>query len=133
MINSSADFLAQTKRIFIVPFTYNIILVLFVFFWLACIVSVNCTGNIKPDPTIAGKYIPFRKSIDWEGKADLSKTVNYIIAFLTFGLVWMTFFLRYSSNYVIMVTASSYYFTCKPDESIDGSGQMSTGWRYAWV
>jgi hypothetical protein len=115
MINSSADFLAQTKRIFIVPFSYNVILILFIFFWLACIISVNCLGNINPDPSTGGVgYVPFKKTIKWDGKADLSKTVDYIIIFLSFGLVWITFFLRYSSNYVIMVTAATYYFTCKP-------------------
>lgn len=114
MINSSADFLAQTKRIFIVPFTYNLILILFVFFWLACIVSVNCLGNIKPDPREGIAYVPLKKKIKWDGKADLSKTVDYVIVFLSFGLIWMTFFLRYSSNYIIMVTASTFYFTCKP-------------------
>lgn len=140
MINASADFLAQTKRIFIVPFLYNLILILFIFFWLACIISVNCTGDINPDPDTIGGYVPFKKSISWKGKADLSKIVNYIIGFLCFGLVWMTFFLRYSSNYVIMVTASTYYFSCRPDEEredgekgVDGSGNMSLGWRWAWV
>lgn len=68
MINSSADFLAQTKRIFIVPFTYNVILIGFLFFWLACIISVNCLGKITADPSTGGVgYVPFKKHISWEG------------------------------------------------------------------
>jgi hypothetical protein len=36
-----------------------------------------------------------------------------------------------SNNYVVMVTASTYYFTSTREEY--GSGQVKTGLRWAWV
>lgn len=133
MVNASADFLAQTKRVFIVPFLYYIFLSLFFIFWIACVVSVNCMGKITPDPGSPSSYIPFLKELTWGDRKQSGKEANYLIAFLTFGLIWFTFFLTASSNYIIMVTATTYYFTSKGDENIDGSGQVKTGFRWAWV
>lgn len=59
--------------------------------------------------------------------------VDYLIAFLFFGLIWFTFFLTASSNYVIIVTAATYYFTGKGSEGVDGSGQVLTGFKWAWI
>lgn len=54
-----------------------------------------------------------------------------MLAFLTFGLIWFTFFLTASNNYVTMVTASTYYFNS--DLGKEGSGEVTTGLRWAWT
>lgn len=50
MVNVSADFLAQTKRVFAVPFIYNLFMIVFFVFWLTCIVSLYSLGEISADP-----------------------------------------------------------------------------------
>jgi choline transporter-like protein 2/4/5 len=54
-----------------------------------------------------------------------------MIAFLCFGMVWFVFFLQASNNYVVMVTAATYYFNSSREET--GSGEMGTAFRYAWI
>lgn len=48
VIDASADFLASTKRIIAVPFVYFVIMLLFFFFWLGCIICVYSMGTITP-------------------------------------------------------------------------------------
>lgn len=133
IINCSADFLAATKRVLFTPIIYYVIMFGFIMFWLGCVISVESMGKIKAAPKEGKLYIPFQKKIVWDEGDDtsLGKRVNYMLAFLVFSLIWFTFFLQASSNYVIMVTATTYYFTSTSEE--DGSGEMATGFRWAWI
>ena len=58
-----------------------------------------------------------------------------MIGFLCFAIIWFVLFLKDSSNYVIMVTAATFYFTCKPVNGVmeNGRGEISTGFRWAFV
>jgi choline transporter-like protein 2/4/5 len=131
IINCSADFLAQTKRLIAIPFMYFICMFLFFLFWLASMISVESMGNIQAYDTNSSHYLPLRKSITWDDRKELGKTVNLMMGFLTFGLIWFTFFLQASNNYVTMVTAATFYFSSTRDTY--GSGQIGTGLRWAWV
>ena len=138
IINCSADFLASTKRLIGVPFIYFIFIFLFFMFWMASMISVESMGNIRAstDPAFNGefnehKYLPLDKKITWDDRKQLGKTVNLMMAFLTFGLIWFTFFMDASNNYVTMVTASTFYFSSNRHKW--GSGEVGTAFRWAWV
>jgi len=131
IVNCSADFLAQTKRMLAVPLLYYVFLFFFFSFWLSCVISVMSMGKISPDTNDTVTYYPLKKDITWGDRKDVGKMVNWMLAFLCFGLVWFVFFLQASNNYVVMVTAATYYFTSNREKY--GSGQVSTGLRWAWV
>lgn len=137
IINCSADFLAATKRVLTVPFLYYVFLALFFIFWLACVICVESMGRIEPNPGNKIAYIPLDKNIEWDDRKALGKMVNYMLAFLIFGLIWFTFFLQASSNFVVMVTASTYYFSGGKDEATgewkDGSGDLRKGFQWSWI
>lgn len=61
----------------------------------------------------------------------MGKTVNLMLAYLTFGLIWFTFFMTASNDYITMVTASTFYFSST--RSKVGEGQLKTAFRWAWV
>ena len=131
IINSSADFLAHTKRLLVVPVAYYTVLFFFFIFWLACMISVESMGKITPKPKDEITYVPLLKEVTWEDRRALGKTVNLMLGFLIFGLIWFSFFLTYSSNYITMVTASTFYFDSSKEHY--GTGSISTGFRWAWV
>ena len=112
VVDASADFLADTKRVILVPFVYFVILIMFFFFYLGCIGSVYSMGDITADPnkTVAGVYIPQWKNVKFGGDK-AQNTAHALMAFLTFGLIWFVCFLQASSKFVCMVTASTYYFS----------------------
>jgi len=130
IVNTSADFLAATKRLLAVPLLYYFFLFLFFLFWVGCVICVESMGDIVPNPGDRIQYIPLDKDVNW-GDKKLGHQVNIMLAFLTFGLIWFTFFLTASNNYVVMVTASTYYFN--NDIGKEGSGEVMTGMRWAWV
>lgn len=131
IVNCSADFLANTKRLLGVPILYYVALFLYFLFWLSCVISVECMGKIVPDPGDDLVYVPLNKDINWGDRKEMGAIVNWMLAFLVFALVWFVFFLQASNNYVVMVTASTYYFTSTREKL--GAGQVSTGIRWAWV
>jgi hypothetical protein len=119
--------LTETKRLIGVPVLYYLALFLFFLFWLAAMISVESMGDIEPnmdDP------VPLTKTIKW-GDKSTGKTVNLLLAYLTFGLIWFTFFLAASNDYVTMVTASTFYFSSTRRKV--GSGDLKTAFRWAWV
>ena len=131
VIDVSADFLAGTKRLMLVPFMYYMILMIFFLFYLASVFSVESMATITPDPNNdGGSFIPLKKKIDWNDKG-VGKTANIFLAFLTFGLIWVTFFLSQSNNYVTLVSASTFYFSSNRDTW--GSGKVMLALNWAWV
>lgn len=108
VINCSADFLTETKKLIGVPILYYVMLFVFFLFWVGSMISVESMGNIQPKVTDS---IPLSKTITWEDRKSEGKTVNLMMGYLTFGLIWFTFFLEHSNDYVTMVTASTFYFS----------------------
>lgn len=129
IINTSADFLASTKRLLIVPFIYYGFMFAFFLFWLGSIISVESLGKISPD--LSSPYIPLKKKITWDDRKDLGKQVNLMLAFLIFALIWFTFFLTASNNYITMVTASTFYFNSSKENW--GTGDLSRAFSWAWI
>lgn len=108
VINCSADFLTETKKLIVIPILYYVMLFVFFLFWVGSMISVESMGNIQPKVTDS---IPLSKTITWEDRKSEGKTVNLMMGYLTFGLIWFTFFLEHSNDYVTMVTASTFYFS----------------------
>ena len=51
VIDASADFLAKTKRIILVPVFYFIFTLIIVFLWFLGVMSVYSIGEIKANPS----------------------------------------------------------------------------------
>lgn len=50
VLDASADFLAGTKRIFLVPIIYFFVQIIFVGLFMMALMSILATGEISPDP-----------------------------------------------------------------------------------
>jgi hypothetical protein len=67
---------------------------------MACVVSLN---EIYPS-----EIIPQGKDLVWDEK------VTYMAFYMLFGILWITAFFEYCSTFVVMVSASTYYFNSNP-------------------
>lgn len=65
IVNTSADFLAATKRLLGVPILYYVILFMFFLFWIGCVICVESMGDIVPNPGDTVVYIPLDKDVNW--------------------------------------------------------------------
>jgi hypothetical protein len=55
--------------------------------------------------------------------------------YMLFGILWITAFFEYCSTFVVMVSASTYYFNSDPNdpEKLEGSAEVGLGFHYAFL
>lgn len=77
-------------------FLLTLIVVCLWFMAMLCVASLN---EIKADTTF-----PQVKNVVWE------KNWTYLGLFMLFGILWITAWIEYSSRYIVIVGAVTYYF-----------------------
>jgi hypothetical protein len=113
VVDASADFVVKTKRIILVPIFYFIITIAVIVVWLGQMALVVSMNEIR-----AGKGIQEREVI-WD------QDVVWLSLLMGFGLIWWISWLEYSSTFVIMVSAASYYFDSNAER--EGSANVGLG------
>ena len=111
VIDASSDFLADTYRIVWTPIIHFILQMIVVFVWLGamcCVVSMN-------DIT-ANEMIPQMKDLEWKD------SVWYMSLFMFFGLLWITALIDYCNRFIVICSASTYYFNNERDKPDDQKG-----------
>ena len=120
VIDAAADFLAGTKRIILVPAVFFTCSLIAVSVWMGAMAAVLSLNDIYPS-----EYIPQGRELDWKDD------VRYMALYMLFGILWITAFFEYCSTFVVMVSASSYYFNSNPEE--EGSAEVAAGFKYAFL
>lgn len=105
MIDASADFMIEHKRVMIIPFCYFFVNLTFIYlctYNAGLIMSMNV---IKVSQTVCtGDLCGYYKTMSWKG-------LNYFfMCFTFFALVWFTSWIQYSCVFAMMFSASTYYF-----------------------
>jgi hypothetical protein len=99
VIDASSDFLAKTNRIVLVPILFEILTLLAVGLWFASFTTVVSMNEIS-----AHESIPQGKDLVWTSQT------KWMAAYMIFGIFWVCAWLDYTSNFIVMVSASTYYF-----------------------
>jgi hypothetical protein len=123
IIDASADFMIDTKRLILVSVFYFIVTMIIFFLYLFAIASVFSLVEFK-DPTPKGSQV---KVID----GDVPPKVWGLIGFLTFGWMWITKFISDKAKYITMVSASTYYFNNSDEKT--GGAEVSTAFSFAYL
>lgn len=123
VIDAAADFIAKTKRIILVPVLYFVLTLIVILVWvgaMTCIASMNtiAVGNTS--------IVPQDKDVKWD-----NKTSKYMSLFMLFGLLWICAWIKYTNQFICMVSASTYYFNS--DANKDGEAEVGLGFKYAHV
>ena len=121
VIDSSADFLAATQRIFLVPIFYFFVQVGIFMFWLFGMGCINSDGDIVPN---SESIIPQMKKIE---NADSKFFLNF---FMVVGLLWIITFVQAKSSFITMISAAMYYFTCTPETQGTADLERAARWTY---
>lgn len=147
VVDASADFVMCTKRILAVPFTYFIMSVIVVIGWFIGYVMVMSMNEISPTCTIGCGHSTQLKDVSWRSE-------NLVYAcIMWFGLIWSLIVIDYAKNFIVLFSASTYYYNSpkserdakgnlildaegdpKPEEGGgDGSAEVMLGVKYAHV
>lgn len=119
VIDASADFLAGTKRILLVPGLFFLFQIITVVIWIAAMMCVASMNEITVDESI-----PQGKNLEWEKKP------TYMALYMLFGVLWICAFFEYTSTFIVMVSAATYYFNS--DAGHEGSAEVGTGFSWAF-
>jgi hypothetical protein len=99
VIDASADYIAHNKRVILVPNFHFVLTFLFIMMWMGAMLCVASLNDIEPDT-----MIPQMKNLTWK------KDVSYLALFMLFGFFWITAWIDYTSRFIVIMGATTYYF-----------------------
>lgn len=105
VVDASADYIAGNKCVILIPNFHYILLIAFNIIWLGAFLCVISLNEIKAD-----KYIPQNRDLVWD------KNVTYAALFMFFGYLWITAWIEYTSRFVVIMSAATYYFNNRYDK-----------------
>lgn len=123
VIDAAADFTVENKRVIIVPIVYFIFTLISFLLWLyafACVVSLN---KISADSGI----IPQDRIVHWTS----GWTACALGMF--FGILWIMAWWNYTSQFVVMAAATTYYFNCTEETEYEGQADLCYSVKLAHV
>lgn len=126
IIETAADFFADTKRIIMVPFGYFSLWVLIFVFWLWGLSGVSSIGTFGDINAQFQSKEVFR-----------SDGTNWMIAGMVLGMVWISAFIMACNEFAIICAAASWYFSrkdIKDSDGIPGDADVTKGiwWTYRY-
>ena len=113
VIDAAADFTRDNKRVIFVPIVYFLLSLIFIAIWIGSMACVASLNKIEP----ADQAIPQNKDITWTSKT------RYMGLFMLFGILWILAFLDYTSRFIVMGAAATYYSNSGPGKP-DGSAEL---------
>eukprot|EP00351_Strombidinopsis_sp_SopsisLIS2011_P002097 CAMPEP_0116879394 /NCGR_PEP_ID=MMETSP0463-20121206/11199_1 /TAXON_ID=181622 /ORGANISM="Strombidinopsis sp, Strain SopsisLIS2011" /LENGTH=233 /DNA_ID=CAMNT_0004528681 /DNA_START=714 /DNA_END=1412 /DNA_ORIENTATION=- len=127
VIETAGDYFSQTKRILTVPVLFFFLSMIFFSFWTFSISSVGTNGEVMVDSyTSRGvTYYTQQRYIVSDGS-----TNSWLLAFLFFGLIWVSFFLIAANDFVIIVSTITWYFSLKTDHGEEGKSDVWKGFKW---
>jgi len=126
IIETAADWFADTKRIMAIPFVYFLVGLAILAGWITCMVNVSSIGEISVRSITAQT-----KDVEW------SDQTWWMAAYMWFGLFWITAFMMAASEFVVIVSTCTWYFSRKDipdDDGIPGDSDVGKGfwWTYRY-
>lgn len=120
VIDASADFLRDTKRILLVPMLYFVLTIIFILVWIGAYCCVASMNTIEAD-----SLIPQGKNLVWETE------YTYMALYMLFGGLWFVAWLQYTATFIVIVSACTYYFNSSPET--EAPADVGLGFKFAYM
>lgn len=122
IIEVAGDFVADTKRVLFVPVGFFFFAILVSFAWLWGYICVSSVGTISvTDQLMQVKTV------------DRTPLVNNMLWIMIFGYFWIMAFVLACNEFVIIVSAATWYFSDKTipdDDGIAGDAEVYKGFKW---
>jgi len=120
VIETAADFFADSKRIIIVPIIYFIMAICVFSLWFFGIMCLASVGDMTGNPSTQMKTV------------DRTSLVNDRIAWMVIFYIWIATLIHALNEYTIIVSACTWYFSRKDIPDDDGIPGDSDIWKGFW-
>ena len=124
VIETAADFFADTKRVIFVPLAFFFAGIILFVMWIAAAFCVSSIGEIKVESPLDQS-----KDIEW------ADSTYYMMYFMIFGIVWLMAFTIAMNEFVIIVSAVTWYYSDKTipdDDGIPGDSDVWYGFKWGF-
>jgi solute carrier family 44 (choline transporter-like protein), member 2/4/5 len=126
IIDTAADFFADTKRIVLAPLCYFVVCILIFFGWLYGLACVASMGEI----TVSSVALQTKDVVRTDA-------ASYMLWLMIFGMVWIVAFIIAANEFIVICASCSWYFSRKDipdDDGIPGDANVSMGfwWSYRY-
>lgn len=123
IIETAADFFADTKRIIFMPLMYFALWVCTFIFWLW-----GLTGVLSiTDDEITASSVTFQTK-----DVNRSSGVNWMVAGMVLGMIWVSAFIMACNEFAVICAACSWYFSRKDIPDDDGIPGDADVWKGLW-
>lgn len=126
VIKITADWVADTKRIFFMPLFFFLMGISVMAIWMT---GLACVASISSEPIKADGPGEQTKKLIW------STGTTTMVYLMCFGAVWLMCFLTSFNEYVTIVAAISWYFSDKTiydDDGIPGDSEVMLGFKWGF-
>jgi len=126
VIDAAADFAVQNKRVIGVPIFYFFLTLISFLVWLfsfACVVGLNKITAAQG--TGLSITYPQDRNIEWTGPLGAAAVG------MVFGILWVVAWWTYSSKFVIMAAATTFYFNS--DAEHEGQAELVYSFKLAHI
>ena len=123
IIETAADWFADTKRIILVPMAFFGLGIVMLVAWIVSLAGVSSLGEISVDSVQHQG-----KNVEWDKKTEI------MIYFMCFGAFWLAAFLITCNEFVVIVSTCTWYFSRKDipdDDGIPGDSEVYKGFWWA--
>jgi hypothetical protein len=123
IIETAGDFVADTKRVAAVPVFFFVVAVGTTFAWLYGYICVKSIGTL-----VGADYVTQTRSVDY------GPTVSNMLWIMIFGYFWIMAFILSCNEFVVVVSAATWYFSDKDkpdDDGIPGDAEVMKG--FWWI
>jgi len=124
IIETAADYFADTKRIMIIPIIYFIFGLSVFLMWIYGVLCIASIGDIT-----AGNYSLQTKDVN------RTEWTNWMIFFMCWGMLWIGCFIVAMNEFVVICSAASWYFSRKDiadKDGIPGDSDIWKGMYWSW-
>jgi hypothetical protein len=130
VIETAADWLADTKRMIFVPINWFFVAAVFFMLWMGAVMCIGTIAEgaiVHPTSSALSLSYEFSQSKTWEWA-----TSTYWIMFLEiFGMLWLMFFIMALNEFIVIVSAATWYYSDKTIKDTDGiAGDSDVGYGY---
>jgi len=123
VIDASADYIAHNKRVILVPNLHFLFTLVFSIVWLGAFLCVVSLNTIEADA-----LLPQGRDLQWK-----DKKVFYGALFMFFGFLWITAWIEYTSRFIVIVGACTYYFNNHRDDPEEKPAEIMYGFKCAYL
>lgn len=123
IIEVAGDFVADTKRVMFVPVGFFFVAIITSFAWLYGYICITSIGTIT-----------IENQLSQEKDVAYGATVSNMLWIMIFGYFWIMAFILACNEFVIIVSAATWYFsdkTVEDDDGIAGDAEVYKG--FTWI